>query len=203
MELRTAPPPPPPPLCLIQRYSSTQKGGTLIAGDVMDLASHQRRICDPDGYRPSTCSKCGHGVLHVHDYRSRVLRAELGEPPILKIVRYVCVQCGAVWRVLPRFIARCLWHSWAVVKVATQCRPCQSTTPRVPKRTVRRWMSRLKASTSQLLSALGGSDEAILRRTAQRAEHKQTRRELAMACDGDLARLAMWIHRLLPGIRLM
>jgi hypothetical protein len=29
--------PPPPPACLLRRYPSTQKGGTLVADDVPDL----------------------------------------------------------------------------------------------------------------------------------------------------------------------
>ena len=69
------PSPPPSPRYLERPYTSSQKGGTLIAEEVTDLETHARRLCDPDGYRPSCCPRCGHGVLHVHDYRSRVLRA--------------------------------------------------------------------------------------------------------------------------------
>ena len=195
MELQTARPPPPPP-CLVQRYASSQKGGTLIAGDVMDLESHKRRICDPDGYRPCSCSKCGYGVLHVHDYRWRVLRAEPGSPD-LKIIRYVCTQCEAVWRVLPGFMARCLWRSWAVVETAIRFRPDRST--RIPGRTVRRWASRLNAYVGPLASLLVGSDAPAAHRVAE----EQMRRDLAMTFAGDLAALAIWIHRLVPGARLM
>ncbi len=45
-------PPPESEACLFRLRSSTQKGGTLIAEDVTDHATHERRICDPDGYRP-------------------------------------------------------------------------------------------------------------------------------------------------------
>jgi len=73
-------PPPESEACLFRLRSSTQKGGTLIAEDVTDHAAHERRICDPDGYRPAFCPRCGERRLHVHDYRERVLRAEPGKP---------------------------------------------------------------------------------------------------------------------------
>ena len=53
MDLRV--PPPPAPLCLERPYPSSQKGGTLIAADVLDLDSHARRICISDSYRPAAC----------------------------------------------------------------------------------------------------------------------------------------------------
>ena len=60
-------PHPQAPRYLERRYGSSQKGGTLIAEDVRDLETHERRLCDPDGYRPRRCPRCGHDVLHVHD----------------------------------------------------------------------------------------------------------------------------------------
>ena len=45
-------PPPQYEFCLVRLRSSTQKGGTLIVEAVTDYASHERLICDPDGYRP-------------------------------------------------------------------------------------------------------------------------------------------------------
>jgi hypothetical protein len=98
-------PPPESEACLFQLRSSTQKGGTLIAEDVTDHATHERRICDPDGYRLPFCPRCGKGPLHVHDYRERVLRAELRKP-VTPIVRLICVSCEAIWQILPLFIAR-------------------------------------------------------------------------------------------------
>ncbi len=197
MELQTARPPP-PPLCLVQRYGSSQKGGTLIAQDVVDLTSHKQRLRDPDGYRPCDCGNCGHSVLHVHDYRWRVLRAE-AESPGLKVIRYICTRCGAVWRVLPRFVARYLWHSWAVIEAATRFRPGQSAIPRVPGRTVRRWLLRLNACVGPLASWLVDSDASVGHRVAP----KQTRRDLAIAFGEDLAALATQLHRLVTGSRLM
>ena len=54
--------------CLVRLRSSSQKGGTIIVEDVTELATHDRRICDPDGYRPPFCPNCGEETLHVHDY---------------------------------------------------------------------------------------------------------------------------------------
>jgi hypothetical protein len=71
-------PPPHQEACLVRLRSSSQKGGTIIAEDVTDRATHERRVCDPDGYRPPFCPNCGGRTLHVHDYRERVLRAEPG-----------------------------------------------------------------------------------------------------------------------------
>ncbi len=197
MELRTARPPP-PPLCLIRRSASTQKGGTLIAGAILDLASHQHKLSQPGGYRPCDCGNCGHSVLHVHDYRWRVLRAE-PESPGVRIVRYICTRCGAVWRVLPRFMARFLRRSWAVVEAATGCRSHRSSAaPHVPGRTVRRWTSRLNSRLGALAAMLSGDASA-----ARRVVEEQTRRELAMTFDGDLGQVATWIHQLDPGARLI
>ena len=40
-------------------------------GSEQDLEAHEHRLCDPDGYRPGRCARCGHGVLHVHCYPER------------------------------------------------------------------------------------------------------------------------------------
>lgn len=197
MELRTDRPPP-PPLCLLQCRPSTQKGGTLVAGDILDRVSHQRRLSRPDGYRPGNCGNCDHDVLHVHDYRWRVLRAEPGCAG-LKIIRYICTRCGAVWRVLPGFIARCLWRTWAVVEAATRYRSPLSAAPRVPGRTARRWAARLKTRVGSLASLLVGDGVSAARCVAQ----DQTRHDLAKAFGGDLGALATRIQRLAPGARLM
>ena len=73
-------PPPTGEACLVRLRPSSQKGGTIIAEDVTDRATHEHRICNPDGYRPAFCPNCGDTTLHVHDYRERVLRAEPGAP---------------------------------------------------------------------------------------------------------------------------
>jgi hypothetical protein len=108
-------PPPEPEACLVRLRPSSQKGGTIIAEDVTDLGTHERRLCDPDGYRPVFCPSCLETRLHVHDYRERVLRAEPGRP-VIDIVRHECVSCEAIWQVLPIFLARNLWRTWSVVE---------------------------------------------------------------------------------------
>jgi len=86
-------PPPGSEACLVRLRPSSQKGGTLIAEDVTDRATHDRRICNPDGYRPPFCPSCGEMRLHVHDYRERMLLAE-PDTPVATIVRHECVACG-------------------------------------------------------------------------------------------------------------
>lgn len=56
---------------LCRPHPSSQNGGTLLAEEVTEAAAHERRLCDPDGYRPERCPRCGHEVLHVHGYRER------------------------------------------------------------------------------------------------------------------------------------
>ncbi len=61
--------------CLCWPYPSSQKGGTLIAEDVHDLATHEERLEDPGAYRPASWPRCG-AALHIHDLRPRVLHGE-------------------------------------------------------------------------------------------------------------------------------
>ena len=82
-------PPPSPETCLVTSRVSRFKGGTLIDHEVRDLETHERRLCDPDGYRPGRCPRCGHCVLHVHCYPERHPRGELGMPAVVRIVQYV------------------------------------------------------------------------------------------------------------------
>src|SRR6266542_269234 len=133
--------------CLVRQRASSQKGGTIIAEDVTDRALHERRICDPDAYRPTFCPRCGDRTLHVHDYRERILRAEPGEP-VARVVRHACVGCTAIWQIVPAFIARHLWRTWRVVEhtlTVAEPSPAHRETPRwptVPERTRRRGQAR-------------------------------------------------------------
>ena len=113
-------PPPDPAACLVRPYSSSQKGGTLIAEEVMDFETHARRICTADGYRPKHCPRCGHDVLHLHQYRERLLFGD-PEKPVARVVVHRCAResCRATWRFLPLFVARRLWRSWRTVEVET------------------------------------------------------------------------------------
>lgn len=202
-------PPPEEEACLCRRYPSSQKGGTLIAEDVVDLAAHRRRLCDPDGYRPDGCPRC-RGVLHVHDYRRRLLMAD-SEAPATQVIRYRCAdrECGATWQVLPALLARHLWRSWRVVEqVALES---EGWRPPVPARTQRRWQSRLACAARLLVVVLTTAAHAVLDALVGRSGLDARRRDLVAAYAEDcgvvegerLAGLASLIHRLAPGVRVM
>src|ERR1700731_3080984 len=108
------PPPPEPEDCLTQSRASRYKGGTLIVEAVRDLATHKRRLADPDGYRADHCPRCEGDVLHVHDHPRRKPCGEPEMPPEVTLVRYICAapECRATWRMLPGFLARHLWRAW-------------------------------------------------------------------------------------------
>jgi len=105
--------------CLSRPYRSSQKGGTLIAVDVLDYETHKRRLAAPGGYRPSCCPSCYHPVLHVHDYRSRLFQL-VAMLVVVQVVRHRCMGCGARWQTLPAFVARHLWFNWPVVQQACE-----------------------------------------------------------------------------------
>ncbi len=214
-------PPPAPPSCLTRPYSSKpqQKGGTLIAEDVHDLLSHRSRLLDPEGYRPRSCPRCRHDVLHAHDHRLRMPRDQPRGTSIV-IRRYVCGAegCGARWQVLPAFLARHLQRSWHTIEEASlpeACsvdaaeKPAVAAAP-VPPTTLRRYLSRLSSCASSLraaFAAVGASVESVL----SRLEPFLTRAAFCRAfAEGGflpiprrLAALSGWIHRLIPGLRLM
>jgi hypothetical protein len=207
------PPPPEPEDCLIHSRVSRYKGGTLIAEDVLDLATHARRIVDPDGYRPAQCPRCGGRVLHVHDYPRRKPRGEPGMPPEITLVRHLCADpaCEATWRILPAFLARHLWRVWPTVERTTgEVSPPLSTAP-IPKQTERRWRARLASSAKQLVLLLATSGGALLEAIAKRVGLVSARLTLvdvhaqmtAAPEDQRLADLAALVHRLERGLRLM
>lgn len=153
------PTPPPGESCLDTPYSSTQKGGTLIAYGVERLGEHERLLADPDGYRPDRCPRCGHAVLHLHDYRPRILLALL-DVPATKVIRHRCPSkaCGATWQTLPLIIARCLHRTWSVVE-SVVLDGVRRRLGRVPGRTRRRWRSRFRSSALVARMALITSEE--------------------------------------------
>lgn len=209
-------PPPGSEACLVRLRPSSQKGGTIIAEDVTDRAAHERRICDPDGYRPAFCPNCRDTTLHVHDYRERVLRAEPGEP-VARVVRHECVGCAAIWQILPAFIARHLWRSWRVVEhVLTGAAPAMATLgarrwPRVPERTRQRWRARwLRPARflAQVLAACGQAAWAavasVLRPEATCADLVAAYADARPAPAGQLlADVAALVYRLQAKVRLM
>lgn len=193
--------------CLNRAYPSSQKGGTLIAEDVWDLATHERRLQAPNTYRPSGCLRCG-VCVHIHDLRPRAL---LGDPAMAtEVIRFRCAdraQCGAAWQILPAFLARRLWRSWPVVERAIESPP----PPTVPARTRRRWKARLATSARQLVAILTTAAEETWSTIATSVGLDGSRLELVRcyraqtcpkpgACFGELSGL---IHRLSPGVRLM
>lgn len=201
--------PAPPPPCLERRYRSSQKGGTLMAESVTDLAMHQRLLSDPDGYRPAWCPGCGNTVLHAHDFRERTVTGKRGGPPVT-IRRYGCMECDAVWRILPCFIARCLWYEWPTVEGCCPDPP-KPAPAKVPERTVRRWSARLRMTARTLLQLLATSGEAVLEVLAAALGLDSSRQRLVVAYAAAtgtafglrLAGLAALVHRLAPGVRLM
>lgn len=192
--------------CLSRPYSSrpNQKGGTRIAEAVLSLAMHVRMLVSPAQYRPESCS-CGCDRLHVHGLRERHPRQLVvdGEAvPVVSIVVFLCAACGATWRVLPAFLARCLWRTWDVVEREVLDKPRPRSAPPVPVRTVQRWRARATQSARlpvQVLVVAGGR----LRELAERVGLEPTRLDLLAATGGSLAALSVLLHRLAPGVRLM
>jgi hypothetical protein len=117
------PTPPPEAPCLYRPYPSSQKGGTLIATDVIDVVTHEARMRSPDSYRPSRCPTCGHSVMHAHDTRRRQCQLE-GAPAEIGVARHRCAHaaCGAKWQTLPSFLARHLHFVWSRVQGACERR---------------------------------------------------------------------------------
>ena len=203
--LRAAPPA--ADSCLGQQYSSspTRKGGTFIDELATDLASHVRRLLSPGLCRPALC-RCGSAGFHVHGRRERhPLQLVVDGQPVLvvTILVFLCTSCSATWRILPAFLPRFLRRSWKVVEEeSSPLATPGGAAPRVPLRTVQRWRARLGQSAQlpvQVLMVAG----AALRASAQQAGLDCSRAELLLAFDGSLGALAVLLHRLAPGIRLM
>jgi hypothetical protein len=198
----------------LQRHREC-KGGTLIAEDVTTLEAHRARVCAPDGYRPKACARCGFGVLHVHDYRGRTLVAYGSSgrtTPIVDVARYACArrECGAIWQVLPALIARHLWRAWKTVEAATVSDAVASPTE-IPRRTRKRWMSRLLSPALLLVQLFATESGSALEALAKRVGLEATRHELVLgyAAEADVAEgarlssVAATTNRLARGIRLM
>lgn len=206
-EMRTAPPA--AASCLVSSYSSRggagQKGGTLVDERVVDLAAHEKMMKDPGSYRPAEC-RCGCTRLHLHDRRERKARGS-GNASVMVVI-FLCTKCFATWRVLPAFLARCLWRTWEVVEAALLKGGRPAAVP-VPARTVQRWHARLRQAAIAATQALATSGDSALRVVAQRAGLVASRQALVEAyaesveTSSLLAPLATLLHRLSPGLRLM
>jgi hypothetical protein len=191
----------------------SQRGGTLIAEGVISFVEHWARMADVDGYRPARCLRC-HGFLEGHGCRGRKLRDEPESAEEL-IRRFRCALCGAVWQVLPAFIARNLHRTWGAVQsrlVAAGVLEPTGAEWRVGAKptTTRRWTLRMLATAvvlTQALAECGGEVVEVVKRTGSWC----SRCELVEALAGcelvgrrcKLGQLACWVHRLVPGVRVM
>jgi hypothetical protein len=197
----------PVPACLDRSYASSQKGGTLIAEEVVDLEAHEACLADPERYRPGRCGRCG-STVHIHDLRPRVLRTD---PAVAtEVIRFRCADrehCGATWEILPAFLARHLWRSWSTVESAVDDPPRSE----VPERTRRRWRARLACSARKLVAVLTTAVDpmwsALISATGLEASRLDLvrcyRQQVAPGRWRCLAELAGVFHRLSPGVRLV
>ena len=191
---------------------SGQKGGTLIAEDIHDIREH-RRFLESGNYRPSCCPLCGR-FLHILDQRPRRFRDQPCSAEEL-ICRYRCRPCGAVWQVLPGFIARHLHRTWGAVQSALAAADVLARTGcerhvRRKASTLRRWLIRLGASALALTQALLAAEapvKEVLETLGAWCSRGELVEGLAQAGSVEKKRklqdLACWIHRLSPGLRLM
>jgi hypothetical protein len=120
---------------------------------------------------------------------------------------FICSSCGATWRVLPAFLARCLWRAWEVIEGVVQ-RTRRPHEPKVPERTERRWRARLRQTARLPGQVLATSGSPLFRGLAQAVGLDAERRTLASAHANSfggsmLAPLAALLQRLSPGVRLM
>jgi hypothetical protein len=195
--------PPAAQTCLVSNDASRgRKGGTIIDERVRELSVHETMMKNPASYRPAEC-RCGCTRLHLHDRRER--RVLGAGSTVVTVVIFLCAKCFATWRVLPAFLARCLWRTWGVVEDALFG---EHRSP-VPLRTVQRWQARLAQTARAATQALAASGAPMLRVVAQRVGLEASRGALvkaygeASASSSRLAPLAALLHRLSPGLRLM
>lgn len=208
-------PPPPAEAILDGSRESRYKGGTLIAEEVSELSEHLLRLANADLYRPAWCARCGHDRLHVHDRPERHPRGDRSLPCVIQVLVFCCAspECGATWRILPRFLARHLWHAWqAVERIVKPHAASEAQVAEVPisARTVQRWHSRL-ASSGRMLVVLLAMAGGPLTEVALQCGLSCTREDVvdafvigvAPAAGSRLSALAAVLHRLERGIRLM
>jgi hypothetical protein len=184
---------------------SSSRGGTLIATEIEDLQAQQQALAQPDRVRPrGGCPTCGTGCLHVHSRRERKLYGYIGVASIHVLVfRCARDECRALWRVLPKFLARHLWRAWSTVADAVETKPGEPCP--VPRRTRLRWRARLRERAPVLVAALAIRGDDSLARRAASLGAGALRREVLAAFGGPsaLPMLAALVHRLVPGVRVM
>jgi hypothetical protein len=136
--------------------------------------------------------------------------AESGSP-VVGVVRHECAdeECGAIWMVLPVFVARHLWRSWQMVTASTVREPPPAQRPSVPLRTRQRWWTRLLSAAVVVVQVLATSSEERLEAVAKVAGLDARRVDLVgvyvaqMATERPLEEIAALVHRLERGVRLM
>ena len=176
----------------------------MIAADVHDSEEHIRRLVDPETYRPTPCRVCGRR-MHGHGTRPR---QPCGETPI-DVRRYRCPSCGGVVQVLPGFLARNLWRTWATVEAICVIAPVRRLWVTVAVRTQRRWRARLLRAALMLLLVLGALRLSTLTEMVARIGLDATRGALLTAflplagVLGACASLAILLNRSRPGLRVM
>jgi transposase-like protein len=202
--------------CLNTPYSSKcgQKGGTVLAGEVRSIEEHDKRLCDPDGYRPLRCPRCRYARMHAHGFRWRRLRSD-PDRPFIGIRRYRCFACRSVWQVVPGFLARCLHRRWIVVRSVLVRKGVlrasgDEINVSVPGSTVRRWSLRLRADLQRLRVWLSGLNEPM-RSLVTSLDMNSSCADLiealagarAVPVEAKLGHAACLIHVASPGVRIM
>jgi len=186
-----------------------QKGGTVLARHVRSVEEHEATLRDPDKVRHERCLSCKIGQLYVHDRRSRIYAGEVlesGEAHTTEVLVFRCdrrEECGAIWRVLPHFLARHLWRRWTLVgTVLSEPGPRRHV---VPRRTQQRWRRRLRCAAAVLVALLGDAPTAEWVDVAVAASADASRARLLAAAGGPgrLADLAAIVDHLEPGVRIM
>jgi hypothetical protein len=128
----------------------------------------------------------------------------------VRLVRFACSECGAVWRVVPKFICARLRATWKTVQRAVGDASERRAT-RVPTRTAQRWRARFASSARFLVVLLACSIGTWAERTAIAAGLNGTHADLLASfsaetgCSGHyaFAELATVLGRLHPGTCLM
>ena len=176
----------------------------MIAAHIIDLDGQRRALANPDLVRLDSCPTCGDGRMHVHSRPERKLRGH-SEAASVKVLVFRCSrsECGAIWRVLPRFLARHLWRAWKTVEEALTDTPVKRSP--VPARTRQRWRNRLREYAAVLVSVLGDSGQRPLVERATDLGSGALRHEVIETFGGlaQLPVLAELVHRLVRGVRVM
>lgn len=128
---------------------------TLILADISSLCQHIETLSsDPERYRPEHCIHCSGRTLWHHGYyyrqpdRPRSSEKVISDVPI---PRFQCAACRTTCSVLPECIPPRRWYLWAIQQRCLLMHLLGQSVRRVaqsihiPRRTLSRWINRLKA----------------------------------------------------------